>query len=219
MTSLLTLLPDWPAFSIFLAACFAVGASPGPGMMFAVARAVEQGRKAGVVSVLGLSTASLIWCLAAAFGVAAIIATSPLAYDVLRYMGAGYLVYLAIRTIVLRAGPPRNDGNKTKLDSLYPPVFSGSGNQFDEPKIVPVLLVFRAAIYRCLNEGNVIAQFILLGVIFNIMGNTMNLSAALFFGRIGEWLSQNPKIWRLQQWFTATVFCSIAAHLLFAARR
>ena len=218
MTSLLTLLPDWPAFSIFLAACFAVGASPGPGMMFAVARAVEQGRKAGVVSVLGLSTASLIWCLAAAFGVAAIIATSPLAYDVLRYMGAGYLVYLAIRTIVLRAGPPRNDGNKTKLDSYTRLYFQAVATNLMNPKSFLFYLSFVPQFIDA-ERGNVIAQFILLGVIFNIMGNTMNLSAALFFGRIGEWLAQNPKIWRMQQWFTATVFCSIAAHLLFAARR
>ena len=187
-------------------------------MMFAVARAVEQGRKAGVVSVLGLSTASLIWCLAAAFGVAAIIATSPLAYDVLRYMGAGYLVYLAVRTIILRAGPPKNDDNEAKLDSYTRLYFQAVATNLMNPKSFLFYLSFVPQFIDA-ERGNVVAQFILLGVIFNIMGNTMNLSAALFFGRIGEWLSQNPKIWRMQQWFTATVFCSIAAHLLFAARR
>ena len=94
---MLSLFPDWPAFSVFLIAALAVGASPGPGMMFAVARSVGQGRLAGSVSVLGLSAGSFILCLSAAFGVAAIVAASRLAFDVLRYAGAAYLVYLAVR--------------------------------------------------------------------------------------------------------------------------
>ncbi len=61
---MITLLPDWPAFSVFLVATLAVGASPGPGMMFAVARSVGQGRRAGAVSVAGLSSGSFVLCLA-----------------------------------------------------------------------------------------------------------------------------------------------------------
>ncbi len=61
---MLPLLPDWPAFSVFLVATLAVGASPGPGMMFAVARSVGQGRLSGAVSVAGLSSGSFVLCLA-----------------------------------------------------------------------------------------------------------------------------------------------------------
>ena len=93
---MLSLLPDGPAFGVFMVATLAVGAAPGPGMMFAVARSIGQGRLAGTVSVLGLSLGSFMLCLAAAFGVAAIIGASHIAYDGLRYMGAAYLVYLAI---------------------------------------------------------------------------------------------------------------------------
>lgn len=106
---MLTLLPDWPAFSIFLVATLAVGAAPGPGMMFAVARSIGQGRLAGAVSVLGLSLGSFMLCLAVAFGVAAVIGASRIAYDGLRYLGAAYLIYLAVR-VVTRNGPPRATG-------------------------------------------------------------------------------------------------------------
>jgi len=218
MTNLLALLPDGPAFSIFIAASLAVGASPGPGMMFAVARAMGQGRAAGAVSVLGLSAGSLVWCFAGAFGVAAIIAASPVAFDILRYMGAGYLVYLAVRTVVMGAAPPPSVGNAARSDTRPQLFFQAMGTNLMNPKSVLFYLSFVPQ-FTDPERGSVIAQFILLGIIFNIMGNSINLVVALFFGHIGEWLSEHPGVWRLQQWFTATVFCGIAAHLLFAARR
>ena len=72
---LFDLLPAGPVFSTFLLASLAVGAAPGPGMMFAVARGLGQGRLAGLISVLGLSAGSFLLCLTAAFGVAA---TNPI---------------------------------------------------------------------------------------------------------------------------------------------
>ncbi|MHA1151345.1 MAG: LysE family translocator, partial [Alphaproteobacteria bacterium] len=114
---MLSLLPDWPAFSVFMVATLAVGAAPGPGMMFAVARSIGQGRLAGAVSVLGLSLGSFILCLAAASGVAAIIGASQIAYDGLRYMGAAYLIYLAVRVLVSGGAPPGYD-SKSHPDPL-----------------------------------------------------------------------------------------------------
>jgi threonine/homoserine/homoserine lactone efflux protein len=218
MTTLLSLLPDWPTFSIFLAASLAVGASPGPGMMFAVARAMGQGRMAGAISVLGLSAGSLTWCFAGAFGIAAIIATSPVAYNALRYLGACYLVYLAVRTLLNSDGPPGNVVGAARSDTPSRLFLQAMATNLMNPKSVLFYLSFVPQ-FTDPQRGSVVAQFILLGVIFNIMGNLINLVVALFFGHIGEWLSQHPGVWRMQQWFTATVFCGIAAHLLFAARR
>lgn len=218
MADILTLLPDWPAFSLFLAASLAVGASPGPGMMFAVARAMGQGRVAGAISVLGLSAGSLTWCFAGAFGVAAIIATSPLAFDALRYMGAGYLVYLAIRTLIIGGQLPAGARVKARKDTAARLFFQAAATNLMNPKSVLFYLSFVPQ-FTDPERGSVVAQFILLGVIFNVMGNSINMMVALFFGHIGEWLAQHPGVWRFQQWFTATIFCGLATHLLFAARR
>ncbi len=68
-------------------------------------------------------------------------------------------------------------------------------------------------------RGSVLAQFIVLGIIFNLLGNSINLAVACFFGHIGDWLARHRNAWRVQQWFTASVFCAIAAHLVFAERR
>ena len=214
---MLSLLPDWPAFSVFLVATLAVGASPGPGMMFAVARSVGQGRLAGAVSVLGLSTGSFMLCLAAAFGVAALIAASAIAYDALRTMGAGYLVYLAARTLIVGGGAPGRDG-KTERDPLWRVYRQAVVTNLMNPKSGLFYLSFVPQ-FTDPERGSVLAQFIVLGIIFNLLGNTINLAVACFFGHIGDWLARHRNAWRVQQWFTASVFCAIAAHLVFAERR
>lgn len=213
----LDLLPAWPVFSTFLLASLAVGAAPGPGMMFAVARGLGQGRLAGLVSVLGLSAGSFLLCLTAAFGVAAVIAASELAYDLLRYAGAAYLVYLALRTLI-RGGALPGRAAAAEQDSL-PRIFRQALiTNIMNPKSGLFYLSFVPP-FTDPERGSVLAQFILLGIIFNVMGNSINLAVAFFFGHIGDWLSRHPRIWRGQQWFTATVFCAIAAQLVLLQRR
>lgn len=214
---MLSLFPDWPAFSVFMVATLAVGAAPGPGMMFAVARSVGQGRLAGAVSVAGLSAGSFTLCLSAAFGVAAVIAASQLAYDVLRYVGAAYLVYLAVRTLV--GGGAMPGGAEAARRDPLPRVFRQAVvTNILNPKSGLFYLSFVPQ-FTDPERGSVVAQFILLGVIFNLLGNSINLMVALFFGRIGDWLAGHQHVWRWQQWFTASVFCAIATHLVFAGRR
>ena len=206
---MLSLLPNWPAFSVFMVATLAVGAAPGPGMMFAVARSIGQGRLAGAVSVLGLSLGSFVLCLAAAFGVAAIIGASQIAYDGLRYMGAGYLIYLAVRVLVIGGAPPGYDKDPHR-DPLGRVFRQAVATNLMNPKSGMFYIAFLPQ-FTDPERGSVIAQFILLGVIFNVTGNSINLAVAYFFGRLGDWLATHRKVWRLQQWFTASIFCACAS--------
>jgi len=212
MSEIMSLLPTGANLSLFLLACLAVGASPGPGMMFAVAQAVSHGRLAGMISVLGLSAASLTWCLAAAFGIAAIIAASPIAFATLRWMGAAYLVYLAARIIVQARQPPLAAGHAPNIEPLPRIFWQAMATNLMNPKSVLFYLSFIPQ-FTDPSRGNVIAQFILMGIIFNLTGNAINLMVAMFFGHIGTWLSQHTNFWRAQQWFTASVFLGIAGFL------
>ncbi len=214
---MLSLLPNWPAFGVFMLATLAVGAAPGPGMMFAVARSIGQGRLAGAVSVLGLSLGSFILCLAAAFGVAAIIGASQIAYDGLRYMGAAYLIYLAVRVVVIGGAPPGHHGDPHR-DPLARVVRQAVATNLMNPKSGMFYVAFLPQ-FTDPERGSVIAQFILLGVIFNVTGNSINLAVAYLFGHLGDWLASHRKVWRLQQWFTASLFCAIAGHLILVERR
>ncbi len=198
-------------------AALAVGAAPGPGMMFCVARSVSQGPRAGAISVMGLSSGSFLLCLAAAFGVAGILATSRLAYDALRYLGAAYLIYLAVRTIVVGGALPSSVGTRHR-DPLWVIYRQAVVTNMLNPKSGFFYVSFLPQFLNP-DRGSVLTQFILLGIIFNVMGNLINLAVALSMGRLAEWLGQHPAVWRGQQWLTASILGGIAIHLVLAERR
>lgn len=211
-----SLLPEWSALSVFLLAALAVGISPGPGMLYAVARGIGQGSGAALVSVLGLSTGSFVNCLIAALGMSAVLAASALAYDIVRYLGAAYLCYLAYR--ILRAPNEEIAVGKLRSDGLGRIYAQGVITNIVNPKSALFYLSFVPQFVDPA-RGNAFIQFILLGLIFNVGGNIVNLLVALFFGRIGDWLSHHPRIWQYQRWFTASVLGGLALHLALSSRR
>jgi len=185
-------------------------------MLYAVARGIGQGSGAALVSVLGLSTGSFVNCLIAALGMSAVLAASALAYDIVRYLGAAYLCYLAYR--ILRASGEEVAVGKLRTDGLGRIYVQGIITNIVNPKSALFYLSFVPQFVDPA-RGNAFMQFIMLGLIFNISGNIVNLLVAMFFGRIGDWLSRHPRVWQYQRWFTASVLGGLALHLAFSVRR
>src|SRR5262249_27401890 len=95
--------PEKTAFLTFLFAAFMLNIAPGPDMLYVIGRSLGQGRKAGTVSALGIFVGCWAHILAAAFGIAALLRSSPVAFNIVRYAGAAYLVYIGIRMLVQRS--------------------------------------------------------------------------------------------------------------------
>lgn len=95
--------PAWPVLAAFAIASLVLAATPGPGVLYIVTRALAQGRRAGLASVAGVALGNLGNALAASLGLAALLAVSTLAFDIVKYAGAAYLLYLGIKA--LRAPP------------------------------------------------------------------------------------------------------------------
>lgn len=93
------LLPSWPLFSAFLLASLVLAVTPGPGVFYVVTRSLVQGRRSGLVSVVGVALGNLGNALAASLGLAALFAVSAVAFMVVKYAGALYLVYLGVRML------------------------------------------------------------------------------------------------------------------------
>src|SRR6476620_9484406 len=112
-------MPDKAAFLTFLVAALALNIAPGPDMLYVIGRSVGQGRKAGIVSSLGVFVGCWVHILAAAFGIAALLRSSPVAFNVVRYAGAAYLIYLGIRMIVKRTDLSSQRLEPEKLGSIF----------------------------------------------------------------------------------------------------
>jgi threonine/homoserine/homoserine lactone efflux protein len=96
-------IPNATSIGVFAVAAMVLLLTPGPAVLYIVSRSVEQGRIAGLASVCGITTGTLVHVLAAALGLSALLASSALAFAVVKYAGAGYLIYIGVRQILSRA--------------------------------------------------------------------------------------------------------------------
>src|SRR5256886_15402182 len=99
-------IPNAASIGVFAVAAILLLLTPGPAVLYIVARSVEQGRIAGLASVCGITTGTLVHVLAAALGLSALLASSALAFAVVKYAGAGYLIYIGARRILSRSDTP-----------------------------------------------------------------------------------------------------------------
>ncbi len=102
------LIPPWPLFSAFLVASLVLAVTPGPAVLYIVTRSLVQGRRCGLVSVASVALGNLGNAIAASVGLAALFAISALAFSVVKYAGAAYLVYLGVQ--MLRSSPVASPG-------------------------------------------------------------------------------------------------------------
>ena len=101
------MIPDAATLGVFVVAALALLLVPGPAVLYIVARSIEQGRPAGLVSVLGVHLGSLVHITAAAVGLSSLLVSSALAFSVVKYAGAAYLIYLGVRALMTREEPSR----------------------------------------------------------------------------------------------------------------
>jgi threonine/homoserine/homoserine lactone efflux protein len=209
-------MPDLPNLLPFLAAALALNLTPGADMTYVIARSATQGRAAGIAASFGVSAGSLVHSLLAAFGVAALVARSEAAFVAIKAVGAGYLLYLAWKAF--RAG-----AQGLHLQSLQPVklrrVFAeGALTNLLNPKVALFILAFLPQFVDP-NKGSVIVQILVLGLIFNIGGTTVNVIVAASAGAASGMLRNSAMFGRWLNRISGIVFIGLALRLAFAERR
>ena len=207
-------MPDKAAFFTFLVAAFMLNIAPGPDMLYVIGRSVGQGRKAGIVSSLGVFVGCWVHILAAAFGIAALLRSSPVAFNVVRYAGAGYLLYLGARMIAQKTDLARPELEPENLMSIFR---QGVITNVLNPKVAIFFLAFLPQFIDA-RRGSVALQIILLGLIFNVGGTLVNLGVAYAGGTLGELLRRNQSIARWQRRFTGLIFVGLGLRLAWQKR-
>lgn len=174
---------DSTSLLLFMTAALALNVTPGPDMMYIVARSSAEGTRAGVVSALGIAAGSLVHLAAIVLGLASLLEAVPVAYDVVRYIGAAYLIFLGVRAILERqAAGAEAKVERAKLGRVFR---QGAVTNILNPKVA---LFFAAFLPQFANpeQGSVAVQLIILGLLFNLSGTTVNLIVAYAAGRAGQ---------------------------------
>lgn len=198
---------------VFIAASLALLIVPGPAVLYIVARAIDHGRRGGVVSVLGLAVGSVVMVAFAAFGVAALIAASPAAFEAVRYLGAAYLAYLGIRTAFTRPEVADSPGGSAR--SLR--------RIFGEGIVVSLLnpksgLFFFAFLPQFVNpEGSVRLQIMALGLLFIGLAVVTDGTYALVAGSLAGRL-RDRRFARIRRVVVPVVYLALAVLAVLAGQ-
>ena len=209
-------MPSPETVLLFLGAALALNLMPGPDMLYIAARSVSGGRAAGVLSALGVSVGLLFHVAAVAFGLAALLAAVPVAYDLIRIVGAIYLLALGLDLLL----QPRDDNNPPSLPpSRLRQIFAqGVVTNVLNPKVALFFLAFLPQ-FVDISAGPPIPQIVFLGLLFNVQGTLVNLGVALLASRTTAWLRGSEKRVSVIRRLTGAVFVALGARLAISTNR
>jgi threonine/homoserine/homoserine lactone efflux protein len=208
---------DLSILALFAAAALALTASPGPDMLLIASRSISQGKGAGFATLAGIQAGTFCHALAAAFGLSELFLVVPVAYDIVRYAGAAYLLWLAWKTW-------RSDGAAfapTAGLRHYP-----IGVMFRQGLLTnllnPKMALFVLALFPQFVQpeaGSVALQIMVLATVLNAIGLVVNGIVIVAASRLGRLFAGQGRWRRLPQKLLATVFAGLAVRLAFDSRR
>lgn len=201
---------------LFSLAALALLVVPGPAVLYIVGQAIDGGRKAGLVSMLGIQTGGLVHVLAAAVGISALIASSATAFTAVKLAGAAYLVVIGVLTLLRREpidaatqAPAERTSRRRYLQGIVVNVLN--------PKTA---LFFLAFLPQFVDEDarQVGLQVVALGLVFLTLAVVSDGAWALAAGTAGEWLRHHRGFLRARRYVSGTVFVALGVLTAFARR-
>jgi threonine/homoserine/homoserine lactone efflux protein len=199
-------LPEWSSLGLFVIAALVLLLTPGPAVLYVVTRSIDQGRRAGLVSVAGVHVGTLAHIVAAAVGLSALLAASATAFSIVKYLGAAYLIYIGVRRLLDRRAPAASG----------PAAPARLRRAFVDGVIVNVLnpktgLFFLAFLpqFVTVSRGHVGEQIVWLGVVFVLLGMVTDSLYALTAGSAARWLRGKPGFLSSERWVSGGLYIGL----------
>ena len=203
-------------FWVFALTALMLNLTPGNDMLYVMARSSGQGVKAGIVSSLGIMAGCMVHILAAVVGISALIAQSALAFDIIKYTGAAYLIYLGSKALLSKKTSLHLKQDLPKLS--YKKIFlQGAFTNILNPKVALFFLAFLPQfISPCQNAS---LQILFLGIWFDVGGTLVNILVAVLFGKIGAFLSRSPGFVLWQERITGTLLIALGIKVALTSKK
>lgn len=202
---------------LFAGAALLMVLTPGPNMLYLISRSICQGRKAGVISLFGVVAGFLVHMFAAAIGLTALFLAVPLAYEVLKWAGAAYLLWLAWQSVRPGARSPF-EPRQLPPDSALKLFAMGFLTNALNPKIAVFYLSVLPQ-FVSPEQGSVFLQSITLGLTQIAISFSINLLIALFAAAMASWFARKPLWLVVQRYVMGCVLSALAVRLASEQRR
>ena len=198
--------PDWSTLAVFSAAALLLLVIPGPAVLYIVAQSVSRGRVAGLASMAGIQVGGLVHVAAAALGLSALVVHSATAFNVVKYAGAAYLVFLGVRRLLGRDQNAR-DGvpQERRLRSLFA---QGIVVNVLNPKTALFFFAFLPQ-FVDVSRGDVAFQILVLGLVFIALATLSDGAYALAAGSAAGWLSARRGFSRFERYVSGSVLVGL----------
>ncbi len=203
-------------FLLFVGVSWALIIAPGPDMLYVITRGVTQGRRAGMLSAVGIICGILVHTSAAAFGLTLILQTSALAFLAVKYIGAVYLIYLGVKA--WREQGTFSVQTRTANMSFRKVFWQGVLSNVLNPKIA---IFFLAFLPQFVDKGSpqVTLQMVILGLTFACFGLCFLLAVGYSSGTIGSWLTRRPQYARVLQRLAGGILIGLGIRLALTERQ
>ena len=208
-------MPDANSLLVFMIATVTLNLTPGPDMLYVIARSIGQGRAAGIASALGITAGCFVHLFAVSFGLASLMRAVPTAYEIVKFTGAAYLIYLGVRTLTSRR--QKNKAASIREARLRTIFTQGVITNALNPKVALFFLAFLPQFVR--DDSKVVAQIIFLGVLFNTSGTIVNIIVALVASYAGVQFKNRIGNSSLFRWLTGGIFIGLGVRLALLQRR
>jgi len=199
-------MPETSTLIVFATAALVLLVVPGPAVLYIVARGIHQGRWAALVSAWAVGVGNLVHATAAALGLSALLMSSALVFSAVKYLGAAYLIFLGIRTLLARddiaylTAPPPRSLRQVFRQGLLVSVLN--------PKTALFFVAFLPQFVDP-SRGSVTGQVLLLGLLLVVLGIGTDSVYALLSGTLGGWLRRSASFGRRQRLFSGGVYVAL----------
>lgn len=206
---------DYTTLALFTSASVLLALAPGPDNIFVLTQSALKGKLVGIVVTLGLCTGLIVHTSAVALGIAALFQASALAFNLFKYAGAAYLLYLAWGAF--RAGATTLEGREAKETSLWRFYLRGIIMNVTNPKVSIFFLAFLPQ-FTNPAKGSLPLQLIVLGLLFILATIVVFGAISLLAGMLGQWLRRSERAQVLLNRVAGAVFAGLALKLATASR-
>lgn len=199
-------MPDLTHLPLFIFASVVLLVTPGPAVLYIIARSMDQGRGAGLVSVCAIEVGNFVHVIAATLGLSALLLSSALAFSIVKYLGAGYLIYLGLRKLF--SGEGRQSSSKSQPETLRRIFSQGVVVATLNPKTALFFVAFLPQFVDP-SQGLIAGQMLVLGCIFIMLAVVSDGFYALVAGTAGRWLRDSASVMRAQRYVVGSVYIGL----------
>ena len=199
-------MPSPATFGVFLATGLVLLAIPGPAVLYVVTRSIDHGRSAGIASVFGITTGTIVHVVLATVGLSSLVLASRVAFDGVRYVGAAYLVFLGVQRLLRRRS---EDGVRARAVRTRRALYTqGLIVNLTNPKTIVFIFAFIPQ-FVDVGAGHVWLQIMALGLTFALLGFLSDTCYAVVAGSIADRLRGTQRIARIERWFGGTMLIAL----------